>query len=265
MVWGISMDGYRILLSDQDLYELDNVKSSLSHTHQKKRVFKKDIKKIFLDSFYIENEGGYMLDAEKLNQVWYPQIYSDIFISHSHKDVSKAEKLAEILYDKFGLVAFVDSYVWQSCDELLRRLDKKHCVLRHDKNGHTIFNYNQCMFSSSHVHMMLAVSLMQIIHGAKSIFVLDTDQSLFDMNGKIKTSSPWIFFELALSNILIQDTPLFEHFASKQEKLNVCYPIDISHLPSLGKYEFIEWIRSCRNDNNSLSVLKSVIKEITND
>lgn len=255
------MKGYRILLEDQDLDDLDKDLSNVTCRPSKPRINKEDIDEIFLESFYIKINGRYMIDAKKLNQVWYPQLTSDVFISHSHKDVYKAKKLANILYEKFGLIAFVDSYVWQSCDVLLQRLDKKHCVLEYDDNGEVIFNYDQCMFSSSHVHMMLAVSLMQIINSAKSIFVLDTDQSLFDMNGNIKTSSPWIFFELALANLLIDKEPVFEHTASMQKRLNVCYPVDLKHLLPLGKNELIKWNRLCKYDGNPLEVLNDMKRE----
>lgn len=70
---------------------------------------------------------GY-LNPSNIENIWFPNVEADTFLSHSHKDVKQAIALASILYDDFGLRTFVDSALWGYTDDLLRKINNMFCV-----------------------------------------------------------------------------------------------------------------------------------------
>ena len=94
----------------------------------------------------------------------------DVFISYSHDDTDDAIFLASWLEQKCGLRVFLDYYVWGSADSLLKDIDDHYCK---QKDGR--YNYSRRNYSTSHVHAMLSMAIMDIINA--------------------KTLSPWIYEE----------------------------------------------------------------------
>lgn len=131
-------------------------------------------------------------------------IKADIFISHSHKDIELAKKIADWLYRKFGLVSFVDSMIWKYSNDLLRLIDDKYCKSSNSSN----YSYVKRNASTSYVHMMLAVSLMKMMEKASYFFFLNTEQSIkaSEIGGKNETFSPWIFYELEVFHNINKQT-----------------------------------------------------------
>ena len=79
-------------------------------------------------------EAREILNGNKIQIDWFPQISADIFISHSHDDEDLANAFAGWLYDEFKLTSFIDSNAWGYVDELLTLFNKEYsqrgCCLR---------------------------------------------------------------------------------------------------------------------------------------
>lgn len=69
---------------------------------------------------------GDVLDAEKIQEDWFPETNVDIFISHSHRNCPDLIELANKMEQK-GLSCFIDSITWGYADDLLNQLDKSVC------------------------------------------------------------------------------------------------------------------------------------------
>lgn len=70
----------------------------------------------------IDSDGAF--NAKLAEEDWFPSVEAHIFISHSHKDESKALQVAGWLKQQFGISAFIDSSVWGCGDDLLRQIDE---------------------------------------------------------------------------------------------------------------------------------------------
>lgn len=166
-----------------------------------------------LDQFF--SEDG-IIDASKLKEHWFSIFPKDIFISHSHDDIDAATAFAGWLYKNFGLQAFIDSYAWGYCDELLRKLDDEFC---YKPKTHT-YDYNLRNYTTSHVHMMLSTALTEMIYNTECIIFFNTPQSIniAEEVGKAheddttqKTISPWIYHELSMTTMLKVMEPVRSH------------------------------------------------------
>lgn len=178
------------------------------------------------------------INGTNLQNNWFPtkQNFS-IFLSHSHSDEKLAISLAGFLKKELGLNTFIDSCLWGYSNDLLREIDDKYC--RHS-NG-TSFDYYKRNYSTSHVHMMLSIALSKMIDNCEAIFFLNSENSI-SLNKEIKekrTTSPWIYNELSLTDI-IQVRPInqyrdkFLHFENEiydnineSSSLQIKYDIDI--------------------------------------
>lgn len=118
-----------------------------------------------LDDFMTDNGE---LNASKMRANWFPQIESDIFISHSHRDESRAILLSGWLKDAFGLTAFVDSCAWGHSNRLLKLIDSKYCQDKDSK----LYDYGRRNLSTSHVYMMLSSALSKMIDQCECLFFM---------------------------------------------------------------------------------------------
>lgn len=157
-----------------------------------------------LDSFL---EGG-RLNGNQLQEHWFPQINADIFLSHSHKDEELAIGLAGWLKQEFNLDLFIDSCVWGYADDLLKQIDNKYC-LNPEKDT---YNYQKRNGSTSHIHMMLNVALSNMMDRTECLFFLNTPNSITSKEAITKTQSPWLFAEIAISEVI-------RHKAPKRQKI----------------------------------------------
>ena len=125
----------------------------------------------------------------------------DVFISHSHDDKDSAEVLASWLENYCHLRVFLDSYVWRSAGGLLLEIDKLHCRKR---NGDYI--YGRRNYSTSHVHAMLSMAIMDIINKTECCVFIESNNSIdlnrLDNTSRAKTLSPWIYEELTMMRLL---------------------------------------------------------------
>lgn len=184
---------------------------------------------------FIDESG--VIDGTKLQNTWFPvKTNFDVFLSHSHSDEKTAIALAGFLQKELGLNTFIDSCLWGYSNELLKRIDIQYCMQR---NGE-IFDYDKRNYSTSHVHMMLSIALTSMIDTCETIFLLNTPQSisLEEDIKKAQTSSPWIYNELSVANIIrvrrIEDYrrqyTFLEHkdgvFANESAGLTIKYNVD---------------------------------------
>lgn len=160
-----------------------------------------------LDKFIKENDR---VDGSALKEQWFSVSHKDIFISHSHEDLSKVKAFAGWIEKTFNLTCFIDSCVWGYCDDLLKEIDDKYC-----KKNTSTYSYELRNNTTSHVHMMLSIALSEMIDNCECIIFFNTpssvslNQNLEEISNskEIFTPSPWIYHELAMTNMIRQTTP----------------------------------------------------------
>lgn len=206
---------------------------------------------------YTLNEG--VLNGSKMQSDWFPQIDSHIFISHSHKDEEAVITLTGWLYEKFGLIAFIDSCVWGNTNDLLRIIDNKYCL-----QSDVYYNYEKRNYSTSHVHMMLSTALTQMIDKSECLFFYNTPQSISSASIISKTESPWIYSEITMSQLLrhkvpdrrrFEDTRMFSKGGSINEQLRVEYELDLTHLTTIEANSLNLWGRCGQKKEAALDEL----------
>lgn len=201
------------------------------------------------------------LDAASLSKRWFPMVKSDVFISHSHDNESEALGMAGWLKTEFGLNAFVDSTVWKSADGLLKEIDDTHC-LQDDGS----YNYRKRNRSTSHVHMMLAMAIAEMIDNSECLLFLNTPESISPkktIEGGHQTSSPWIYAEIAISRI-VRERSLSRSRRERLQKsmesrtvvamdsVDIVHPLNVRHLAEIGETELLAWqikhaVEECEN------------------
>jgi hypothetical protein len=143
----------------------------------------------------VGNNG--VIDGSSLQDAFFPagtQKY-DIFISHSHNDLEIAKFLAAWIKNEHGLVCFLDTFVWSSADKLLRDIDNEYCKSERDDK---LFDYKKRNFSTSHVHAMLSMAILEIINITECPIFIESGESINLKEGiGNKTLSPWLYEEIS--------------------------------------------------------------------
>lgn len=220
------------------------------------------------DRFQIEEEldkfalSRNTLDGDAIMASWFPKIQAEIFISHSHADEKYVISLAGFLYKKFGLKSFIDSCVWGYSVELLNKIDNQFC-----SNGRPgSYSYEKRNYSTSHVHMMLSISLMKMIDQTECLFFINTPNSLNTKELIEATNSPWIFAEIALSQRLRRKSK--EEHREKASKLitesaenfsNIAYRLDTLHLKEITVDTFKQWCEKYDGKGHGLDALYNIL------
>ena len=175
--------------------------------------------------------GNNTLDASRIQSNWFPQVKAHVFLSHSHRDADDVISFAGWLYHHFALEAFIDSTVWGYGDDLLKIIDDTYS--RDDKGA---FDYAKRNTSTSHVHMMLCTALAMMIDKTECLFFMDTPNSIMPTESIQKTLSPWIYFEIATSQMIRKKDPV-----RKMESLAIAYTLDLNHLATLDQADMNNW------------------------
>lgn len=128
----------------------------------------------------------------------------DVFISYSHDDEKEAQKLAYYLRHYCKLKVFLDCYVWDSANALLKAIDSDYCQTADKKH----YQYSSCNYSTSHVHALLSMAIWDIINKTECCIFLDSDHSInlhnLEHPKQAQMLSPWIFEELSFMRYLPQ-------------------------------------------------------------
>ncbi len=218
------------------------------------KLFKKHRNIIKLDLKEFENMEG-QLSGNQIIREWFPNIKADIFLSHSHQDEDFVIGFAGWLYENFGLTSFIDSTVWGYTNDLLKIIDDKYSLSSGFSDSKT-YNYKKRNYSTSHVHMMLSTSLMNMIDRCECIIFVNTPRSFTpstDIKNKGITLSPWIFSEILMSEMLRIRKPdrlktITESVTASTESRNnisdflqVGYDITMDHLTPLSIPQLLIW------------------------
>lgn len=155
-----------------------------------------------LNKFYIEEN---ILDGKKLMDEWFPTVKSHVFLSHSHSDIDFVYKFAGYLKKEFGITSFIDSAVWGYADNLLKKIDNKHCYKIKSKT----YDYDLRNITTSNVYLMLNNALYNMLDETECIIFINTPNSVRKISEEVKnrTYSPWIFSELNLINKIREKNP----------------------------------------------------------
>lgn len=125
------------------------------------------------------------------------------FISYSHND----EVAASFLYrwlTSHGLTCFLDSTIWNSADKLIASIDKEFCRTI-DKNH---YDYHKRNFSTSHVHAMLSMAMLDAIDCSECCIFIKSEASVpLGYGIESKTLSPWIYEENLFMNKISRKVP----------------------------------------------------------
>lgn len=176
---------------------------------------------------------GKSLDATKIKADWFPDLPEcHVFISHSHKDIKLAKKFADWLYNKFGIISFIDSEVWGYSEELLRKLDDEYSINQPD-NGY--YSYKKRNVSTAHVHTLLTTALLQMMDNTECLIFLNTPNSTTTKDIlTASTLSPWIYTEILASKILrphrSRKPAVLDHALEEDRSLQIEYTFATDHL-----------------------------------
>lgn len=218
-------------------------------------------------SSLIENELRILINDENIidgtatQNEWFPSIKADIFLSHSHRDIDRANEIAGWFKNNFELDVFIDSNIWGNSNKLLKEIDNRYCY----KKSTNTYDYDKRNFSTSHVHMMLSNALANMIDKTECLMFLETSNSLIVKDTIGQTESPWIYNELFLSRIIRIDnnlarrkTQTFSNTLRKADSLNeslrIKYDVNLDHLIELKNRDLIDWKDEYKNSKQHSNV-----------
>lgn len=240
--------------------EWANSRTSGEEIYEKNKV----VVQTTLESFIKDG----IIDGSNLSAHWFPMMEVDVFISHSHQDHDQAIEFAGWLKNCFGLDSFIDSCVWGYSDDLLRIIDNKYCY----QSASGMYDYLSRNGSTSHVHMMLANALSEMLDKAECVFFINSPNSINSKEAVDKTKSPWLFFELSAIRVMRRIVPkrsklheLIEGSATvkKASKLPIEYVVSLEELTPLSLVQFRSWGSEYikNRDQNPLDLLYDIAPE----
>lgn len=201
----------------------------------------------FEESLVVTENGT--IDGTKTIETWFPNYKADIFLSHSHKDIDLAIKLACWLENNFGVRVFIDSLLWKNIDDLQKEIDKKYTFSEITKT----YDYDLRNITTSHVHAMLSTALNDMIDSSECVMFLNTPSSIELSTLKNSTFSPWIYSEIKAANLLrinipsrfIQKRYVSRDLQHSREILNeapaIKYDTDLSKFHKITYQSLISW------------------------
>jgi len=199
---------------------------------------------------YICNEKS--INGSLMQEDWFPEVKTDIFLSHSRKNEKMIISLAGWLYEVFGLKSFVDSSIWGYSDDLLKIIDDEYC-LQKKENFKTIYNYEKRNYSTSHVNMMLSMALTKMIDNTECLFFINTPESISvsETMDEYNTLSPWIYAELQTSRLIrhkdlqeYRPAKYFDKDAVDVMNLQIKYNVKLDHLTNINNNDLLYWMKN---------------------
>lgn len=191
-----------------------------------------------------------------------------MFLSHAHQDEALAIALADYLYANFGLTTFIDSLVWGYAEDLLWKIDTQFC-----KTTDGFYDNQKRSYSTSHVHMMLATVLAQMIDNIECVIYLNTPSSFSSRDTvENKTKSPWIYPELSTTVTVRRKrpgrTPVVLRKALGAKLPVFRYTVSLGHLPLVNEDGLVlcsqryQWVQQTSGDVHPLDVLYDMFRII---
>ena len=264
-------------------FKLNNIEySDFQEYEEIGKEYYKEIQIDIHDKFkdFIGKEG--IINGTELQESRFPTKQNfNVFLSHSHDDQNLAISLAGFFKKELNLDTFIDSCMWGYSNELLREIDNNYCRCSDGK----YYDYDKRNYSTSHVHMMLSIALAKMINQCETVFFLNSDNSITSIADEIsckKTTSPWIYNELALAN-LIQVQSInryrdkFLKFASssydkpnESSSLKIEYDVDklLKGFTSISKIDLDECVKEWKKNKYSFQsaldyiyLSKNIIKQ----
>ena len=191
------------------------------------------------------------ISADKLKRDWFPEIKSDVFLSHSHKDIELAKKISSLL-GELDLYAFIDSEVWGYSSNLIRQLENIYHSNSMDSHDKIV----------AHVNIMLASALTKMLDNTECVIFLNTTNSIIPSTyyDSDKTDSPWIYHELFITSILPIKSPIrkmHESVVNEASQPQILHTPPLKHLTNLNNSDFNSWISGARSTTryHSLDIL----------
>lgn len=195
------------------------------------------------------------ISADKLKKEWFPEIKSDVFLSHSHKDVELTKKISRLL-GELNLYAFIDSDVWGYSNDLIKQLEKMYYPNTIDLHDKIV----------AHVNIMLTSALTKMLNNTECVIFLNTTNSIIPSTSyynTAKTDSPWIYHELFTTSILPVIAPvrksheILGSVVNEANQLQILHTPPLKHLTNLNNSDFNSWISGARNTTryHSLDIL----------
>ena len=164
---------------------------------------REEVADLFLRSKLDVKTGTF--DAASLKDGWLPvDANYHVFISYSHDDEGEAKMLVNYLESQ-GVRCFLDSIYWNNADNLLKAIDDAKCLNSDGKS----YSYKKRNYSTSLVHAMLSMAIMEAIDKCDFGIFIESENSLQLNLDKIKsfTLSPWIYEELHFMTSIEKRTP----------------------------------------------------------
>lgn len=186
----------------------------------------------------LKGDANGVIDGEALKNACMPTGASkyDIFISHSHTEEDEAKGLAAYLYSRYGLKCFVDGFVWGSSDnDILRPIDD---IWSWYDSKKTSYSYEKRNYSTSLVHAMLSMALLEMIDKCECCVFIKPSTDLEVSGIEDCTTSPWIYEEITMFNMVEKRKPeritrCMESFSASGTKPTVKFKLDLSNMPLL--------------------------------
>ncbi|EGR4262178.1 hypothetical protein ACT7TO_003282 [Vibrio cholerae] len=193
------------------------------------------------------------IDADKIIEEWFPAGRYHVFISHSHKDLELAEKLANWLHQNFRLTSFLDSHIWGYANDLLRCLNEKYA-----RSGESTYAYDPAISNAAHVYLMLSTALTEVIDKSECLFFINTQNTLDNMKiegsqEEARTGSPWIMHELKTSAMIRRHssegrmvvTARNVSNESLEKSSSFSFSVPTEHLSRIDKNCLLSWLKEC--------------------
>lgn len=215
---------------------------------------------------YCRSDGELL--GKEIEADCFPEINADVFISHSHNDEDYAQRVASWLNSQFGLLPFIDSFVWKSADRLLKIIDDKYCL---NDNGKT-YSYEARNLSTSYIHMMLASAISKMIDKCPLFIFIKSSNSLVipEIQECSSTFSPWIFYELLFYNkTKIRIPQKYKNFSKTaclseaREHLKIEMPVQMQALHRLSCTILNEWSNNYRKSRQDIMPIEMLYKILT--
>lgn len=172
------------------------------------------------------------ISAKSLADNLFPEKKPHVFISHSSKDVNMAIRFANSLYDKYGIVSFIDSQLWGHIDYALKEMHELYCKIPNSSS----YYYSKSNNLLSHMHAILSMALMRVMDNADCVIFIESENSIHNymeeseinpfntIEKKSETLSPWISSEVSFANSLRvnghQDRKLSERAGLESDSVN---------------------------------------------